>query len=213
MAYTIAQTSIISVIYRSLADGQENLLTLHYRLQPDEGVMDDPDGEEVLGQISTQLSSPLSVDEDYTSVLSSDIAKTTRIQQVIYPQRFVKVVYALDFDGVGTAPAPMMPPNAAHVITLRGDIATPHARGNKHIGGVPKEWTEDGFATGAALAAYATLADQLKGSFSITTAVGNFNVYPVIYNRANPTISIAVTNYTLGETTRVERRRTVGLGS
>lgn len=212
MAYTVAANAFIQLTYRGLHWGQVVMNTFIYRLDPIGIVIDGPDGAAAMAEIKAQLEAPLNMDDDYIAAVSSDMTEIVKDLQWISPTRYLKQTYTVGITGTGEAPAVSMPPNVSHVFTLRGDIAVPVRVGTKHIPAVPIEWVDEGKPTGAAQAIYATLAAQAKNDFPITVGGDSFNVLPYVFNRDEPLTSVLVTAWRLGETTRVERRRTVGLG-
>lgn len=147
----------------------------------------------------------------YLDVMSDEFSLNRIDLQVIYPTRYVKVSFA-DGSGPGTVVQNAEPPNVAHAILLRTDLAGRDQRATKHIGGVPSTFTNNGRMTAAAIAAYEILADQLVQRYTVA-GTGDTLWWPIIYHRDNPGATDYITSRTLQNTTRVERRRTVGLGS
>lgn len=211
MAFSISENSIVSLNFDSRHFGQQLLLTTHwsvFSISPGSTV----DFNEFIDAWTTVNDTAGELGDQYASSLSEDVIGLNYIYQLIHPVRFVRFISASAFDG-GQVAEPSLPPNASHIITLRADSAGPAFRGNKHIGGVPASWSENGLPTMVALTQYANLAAELEAVQEVVVGADTVQMQPIIFDRGDPPSSPFVTNFILGQTTRVERRRTVGLGS
>jgi len=208
MSLEVSENSIVAMIVRYTHDGQENLNTFHYKVRTLGGV----------GLSVTEVNSGVEycwtviggLKERFQDCLSVDIVDCEVWSQVIALQRFPKKLAVGAFSGTvaGTA----LPSNLSHALTLRGEFAGPRYRGTKHIGGQASSFSSQSLLTPAGLGALMTLGDGLVMDQD-GDAGGDTTFYPVIYNRADPGASIAIKDYLVGSTTRVQRRRTVGLGT
>lgn len=208
---TVNTGDIFSIIYRGILFGQETLLTLHYSVALSGGSVDEPlfDFSDL---IQAQIDALGGLSAAYQQSCSRDLVDMNVYIQKIWPTRYIRKIYTPGA-GHGEVLEDSMPPNCSHVITLRGDAAGPTKRGNKHITAVPPSYTAEGVMTGAGAASYTTLAAAMKATISPAVIVGAADLTPIVYHRANPGVSVPITNHILGQTTRTERRRTVGLGS
>lgn len=199
------------LIYDYIYAGQHTLFTLHYKLDSLSGTAPtlaafiaafraEIDG---LGDISQQLAACY-VDEASNGLLSF---------QKIWPARYLKSSSAAGYpDGTNDGYAAVMPPNVAMALTLRADFAGPHFRGTKHLGCMGDNFITDGFISAAGQTAQAALGNVLITTVSFVASGTTCSLSPVILNRAGPSTSPTITNYIRGTTSRVQRRRTVGLG-
>lgn len=208
MPASISNQSIFALTCRFTNDGQENLNTFHYRWTNTGGT-----GyllNEIVDPFITYwdgLGSPKALIYD---CLPTSITNVSWFLQCVALQRTPK--QEITSDGAGTVTGTKMPPNVAHTITLRGIFSGPHFRGTKHIGGVPTSFTSGGMLTPTGREAYDALAAGMADvmTFGLTDDQ-TFN--PVIFRRSSPAMSAEVDDYIIGDTTRVMRRRTVGLGT
>jgi len=208
----LTENTIVSVNIDGRLDGQQILFTSHWRLRSDAW----PGDPEMIATFDAMHNLFDAVDNlfaAYGGCLSEDVTNINSKFQAIHPIRYVYQTYSFQ-GGVGLEAEPALPPNVAHVITVRADDTGPGNRGNKHIGGVPTTFSEAGLVTAGGLVAYSGLGSWLQTVQGIEVGpFTNIELEPVIYHRAAPSLSPKITSHVIGTTTRVERRRTVGLGS
>ena len=207
----ITDGAILSLAVDARLDGQQVLLTTHWKmdaLSPAVSV----DMEDAIDAIHTEMEVVGNLVNVLPDVYSEDVISIQYIYQWIHPTRYIRFIKT-GADTEGNIASPALPPNVAHVITIRDDIAGPSHRGNKHIGGVPTTYSEAGFATPVGVAAYDILGEAMTNVVPVTLGADTWNMLPLIFHRTTPAASVQATNHITGATTRIVRRRTVGLGS
>jgi hypothetical protein len=108
----------------------------------------------------------------------------------------------------GTLAGVNLPPNVALVLTKNTDVAARWGQGSMHIPGITVAASAGGVATPAALAAMGLLGTEVRA----VRAVGLSVFEPVLWNSVIPARATRI-NQTVAQTTsRVMRRRTVGVG-
>jgi len=208
----LVEGTVIQINIDGRHDAQQLLLTTTWAIISD-AWPGDPDMDETFDAIHSFMDGIDNLFAAYAGCLSEDVTSLKTTFQAIYPTRYSYRTYSFQA-GAGEVAEPSFPPNVAHAVTLRADDAGPGNRGTKHIGGVPLTFSEAGLVTTAGLTALSGLAEmlKLKQGFEVG-AFNNFELQPLIAHRANISLSPYATSYTIGSATRVERRRTVGLGS
>lgn len=211
MAILLHDDDIISLSFDALHDGQQLLLTTHWRVAnstPSVGL----DWDEVQTAWVTYLDALGNLGDQVTGSYSEDVTDINYVFQRIYPTRNIKFKTVAAHD-VGQVVEPSFPPNVAHAVVIRADVAGPHNKGVKHIGGVPLTYSEAGLITATGLAQLSNLGDALRTVPTLTVTAATFDLIPLIFNRAAPLTSVVAEHYAVGSATRTMRRRTVGLGS
>ena len=200
--------SIVSQEARGQMNGQLIMLTLHWRIETNYGAPWD--------QIPT-FNAWQTINEAFGGITGVYAASTsTALTGIFWPFQVIKPVRYLSFlyttvNDHGTVGGAAMPPNVAHGLTMRSDLAGKKNRGTKHIGAVPASFTLNGLLTAAGRAALNGLRDVLQSPIDI---FGDASVIatPVVFQRRNYAASQVITGGDPQPTTRVQRRRTVGLG-
>jgi|SRR6476620_11006904 len=209
---TVPEGAIVSYIFDGRLDNQQFLLTSHWKLFFVTFAAPDPDYGALANAAFAVWDTLGDFNARYLDCLSHDASVADVIFQVISPTRLVRKVFHPG-DGEGHVIEDALPPNVSHVITLQTDIAVPRVVGNKHIGAVPVTGTLGGEITDPQKTLMNTLAGSLISDCDFTIAGNDYSLQPVMLNKTTPADSKRVfTGYTQ-TTTRVERRRTVGLGS
>lgn len=206
MPYSIQPGDIIEVRLNMRLYGQRMLNVLHWRNGEDEV----PDAQTALQDtLDDMFDNPGgSVLDAYVAGLSADLTLLYADAQVIYPLRRAYERKVLDVQCSGDTPA--LPPNVSASITKRstfagagseGRIAIPGMMPQNQAGG---EWTLDGIG----------VLNDIAAQWIAPLTLGTFTgaARPIIYHRTNPNISVTWETLTIQPTTRVQRRRTVGLG-
>lgn len=194
--------SIIQVIIETNLNTQRLLNVLHYQVDS-VGALD---YNVALNALLGTLQSPGDVVETLSNCQSED-AQIRRISaQPVYPARLAIISGVLAIDGGVAQPA--LPQNTSLVVTKRSDLATRYGTGSIHIPGIPTTFVSNGFITGAANAAMVLFADAA----SAPKLAGGNTYTPVLWNLATPGRVTVWDRYVIQETSRVMRRRTVGVG-
>lgn len=210
MAIPVNDGDIISMIGSCFIDGQLDLLTTHYRASVVSGPVD-------FGDVTAawiELLDPAGLNDLWAHLSNCYTTDATDIRwdiQVVWPNRYRKSTFLPRADA-GTEGLPTCPPNVAHCITLRADAAGRGQRCSKHIGAVSIDWTDGGLVAGGGPTRYDLLGQSLINTYDVF-GDGSTVMTPIIYHRAAPIDSPVVTHFSLMNTTRILRRRTVGLGA
>lgn len=132
--------------------------------------------------------------------------ETLRIQ-TYQPVRLAYVAFDVNSPGNNDDAASVANDSAA--ITMRTELAGRRFRGTKHIGPAPDAASVAGLLTAAYVEDLNEFATALL--VEIAPAANAMRLVPVVYHKATNT-SDDLTSFTIGRQSRVQRRRTVGLG-
>lgn len=208
----LVENSIITLNFDGILDGQQVLLTTAWRLEFVTLSAPDPNMAGLFDAWHGVIDALANLNAAYLDSLSHDMTVPYQFFQAIWPTRYVRRRYTPG-DGEGHVIEDALPPNVAHVITLQTDVAVPRRVSNKHIGGVPSDGTLEGYITAPQKARLDNLRDWLITPTDVTYGGNDYRLNPVMLKWDSPNNSKRIyTGYTQ-TTTRVERRRTVGLGS
>lgn len=211
MAATLQNGDLISVILESRANAQQLLLTTCWKLEFSGGATD-PDMDDAFTALDTAFRVAVTgLYATYVGCLNVTTDFNYVWIQKIYPTRHVRIPFP--GTGPGTNVETELPQNVAAVVTLQNDDAGRQNVSNKHIGGIPNTFEENGLITVAGKAALDGLGAALTEPVTVTVGVFDYTFTPTIYHRQNPIISPVVNRYYTQSTSRVMRRRTVGQGS
>lgn len=212
MADNLHIGDIISVNVDSRLNGQQLLLTTNWMI--DDIVASDPVPYFTgMADFATALDVPGALFAQLAGVYSNEVLQIRAYLQRIAPTRNVRVEVTPTLTE-GQIDSPSLPSNVAVVITCRTDDAGRNQISNKHIGGVPNSFVADSFVNPSiGLPAYNELKTALVTGLSFETTLNTIHVSPVILRKSNVLLSPIITNGIVQRTSRVERRRTVGLGS
>jgi len=203
----LLNNDIVLITWRGACFGQQILLTHHYKILGDynaaTSIAQDLDN-------ITQNIHPLGANDVTTPYLACLPPQYGLIE--IRAQRIKATRSAYRAEGnafPGTHASPATVANDAACVTLRTDLAGRSQVSNKHIGPIPDAVSAAGVLTPAYKVLLASLGSKLVTAFA---PVGSGSVVtPVVYNRVLNTSDV-LNNYIVGEQSRVQRRRTVGLG-
>ena len=143
---------------------------------------------------------------EYLALLNNDYTLITIKAQVIKPVRLAYVSKEVARPGTGGAGTVA---NDSACLTLRTANAGRDQVSNKHIGPVPDGVSVAGRLDVAYKADVAVLGDKMIASVQ-PVALGPIYT-PVVYHRF-PDTTDAVAGFIVGDQSRVQRRRTVGVG-
>jgi len=131
------------------------------------------------------------------------------VYQWIHPLRYGRQEI-VNVNATGGVAFPALPPNEGFSITKRGLQAGRRFIGSTHVYGLPVRDQTLGQLNAFELDERANLADKIQTT--ITLAGGGPIFTPVIFSKSAPTTSPEIVGTVVQQTTRTERRRTVGLG-
>jgi hypothetical protein len=214
--YAISAQSVCSVTMKSDLFNQQVMNVFHYMLDLPGGTL--ADGGSFLDSFNARLVAA-GFNDSYTDCLPAQCVTITQDLQWINPDRFVKKTY--DVNPAGSFGNTTIS-NIAGILMLRGDIAGKSSIGVKHLPGLGGTNVVDGkisAAYKAQLTAFGTLAlaPVTVGARTMTPIIFGLP-FPAYVNKkgkaipAKPLTKRFVTQFTVEDTSRVMRRRTVGLG-
>lgn len=196
----------VLVTFKGRSYGQRILLTLWY-----ECIRAAPGGESL--NLSMQKLRSLikaggafDIETPYMKVLGNDYTLLEIKTQVIAPTRAIYFTQAITNVGNG---GDQSVANDSAALTLRCDLAGRKFVGTKHIGPVPDGASVSGLLTVGYKADLSNLGDALV--LPLTPLAPDAQYRPILFHRADLTSS-PVTSFAIGDQSRVQRRRTVGLG-
>lgn len=209
MAYAVPNSHIVQAVLSGRYHGQQWMNVVHFApVAPPAGEI--ADGEANLDEIYAILDIADAGWTHLREAYTDNELKMDYIQlQYIYPTRFAYKRYdALVTEGnqvvVGA------PPNVSGVITWQADTTGRDSRGSMHVLGIPASLLADGLIDDTIREPMAEEAAFLIEPFTPPTFNQEYEM--ILFHRAAPALSKTVTHFTVQRTSRVERRRTVGLG-
>lgn len=206
----LEQGQIIALTCQYTVYGQRNLLTHHYFVNRTGG-FGDVSLSDAFSDWATWSSTFGGLENVIVDVFGQDVSMNFAQFQIIYPTRYA-YVRGVGFTGTGSVVGGTLPQNVAAVITLRSDLSGRNQISNKHIGGVPATFTENGEVTTDAIEDYQLVQAALLSTVNVGDAPDTFALIPVIYHKGGLTTSDTLVTGSVQNTIRVMRRRTVGLG-
>lgn len=199
---------IIETQVRGRCFGQRIILTEHFRV-----LGSFPEGNSVatdLKQISTDFlaGEARAFIPVYLAALPPQyIAEEVRAQR-IWPERAAYQSTVLT-DLVGTNANAATVANDAAAVTMRTQLSGRRFLGTKKIGPVPDAVSSAGLIIDAYILLLAAIATKMQGSW-VPPASGSL-LQPVIWHRDIFTFT-EIRGFAIGKSSRVNRRRTVGIG-
>lgn len=210
MPYQVPNDSIVQAILRGRQANQECMNVLHYR-PADPPAGDIADGLGNLEEIRAILDINPGGWSDLLSQCCQEDFTIDYVQlQYIWPTRMSYYRVAAEVLA-GIRVGPPAPPNVQASVTFQGDAVGRHNRGAMRIPGLLAEDVTEGRISASLAADLNTLGDFLLTPFTPPTSALEYEL--VIFQRLAPGASLPVTHKTVQTTSRVERRRTVGLGT
>lgn len=198
----------VMISWRGFCFGQRIILTHLYDLA--EAV---PVPSEYPQEMQTLITlvSPATADsigQAYLACLPASYRLTEIRAQRIHQTRNAYVARAFNAPGTHNAAASVA--NDAACLTFRTLLAGRREVANKHIGPVPDAASASGLLTQAYKDLLEALGDAMLQTL-VVEDVGHTWV-PCIYHRENPGALSEIEGFVIGDQSRVQRRRTVGLG-
>lgn len=205
MSREVSTDAIAEVVFRGMLHGQVVMSLFHYRLN---NAIVNSDGTALATALNGFLNNATRLLGDYASACSNELEITDVTVQWVYPtryslQRFTPVVTN------GGNVDPSLPSNVAIALLKRTFLTGPRQRGVTHMPAVPVSNVVGSVLVAGALASYQLVCDDMDDVY-ITTGGETFE--PLIYNKTFPVTSPQIQSVTVEETTRIMRRRSVGVG-
>jgi len=204
MAVAIGQ--LIKVNWFGRCFGQRIILTTGY------------EKTEVLGALTTEEEMNGVIDDlivggavdlltDYMACLPASYSLEEVRAQVVKLTRETAVQRVIVTPGTHASPATVA--NDSACITLKGEFAGARFRSNKHIGPIPDAASAAGLLT----AAFITKLNALGAALISNVVLGGGQKYvPAVWGPEVVPTAHRLTQWSTGLQSRVQRRRTVGLG-
>lgn len=169
-----------------------------------------PDIDIFMSAVNTTLVGVGKLFDTWTAYVNNALVNIKTRVQVIYPVRYAyKEFVNTTTTGAGLGlPAP---PNVSCVFTRRGVDAGRGNVGTTHLPGINLNDISNGRVTAGAQTNIGTIAAQAIAT--VASGIAGVNLIPILYKRSAPGSSVPPKTYIVQTTTRIERRRTVGLGA
>jgi hypothetical protein len=203
--YPISPNDVCEVTITAVLANQIVFWTHHYKYI-DATVI--ADGNAELGLLTTALRTTSAVYTKLKGLQTSDVAYQEMRTQIVFPARRPYHSFDLRPDA-GTKAPPTAPPNVACFINKQSSIVGRGRHGGWHICGVDLASISAGIMDPAYIA-LANVAAGLWNTDVLTTSGSHW--HPVIFNPRNPTPQADIFGTFTERTSRIERRRTVGVG-
>nr|CRY97182.1 hypothetical protein [uncultured prokaryote] len=192
-------------------DGQQTLTSFHWRI---EAITDTTvDLGDLYSGVVNLLTDTDALLPLYLNACSFELEDVRVITQVIFPIRYLQVSNRVTDNEAGHAESDAFPPNVSGVFTLRGDYASRDNISTKHMPAVPLTAIALGIVNETQQSLYSAIAMYAKSQLLVEVGTNSITLVPIILKVANYLDSAVITNYQVPYTSRVMRRRTVGLGS
>lgn len=218
MAYAINGNAVCQATFKSKVFGQTCINTFHWRLDLGGGTL--TNGALFLDDFFDELNTPGGFNAKLSAAYGQAVLAVEVDLQWIDPDRFRANNYVVIGGGLGAWLATTA--NTAATLELRGDIADKRGRGIKHIPGIGGTAIAQGLIAAPTVVALQELG--LAASFDVL--VGARIMSPIVFGRARagytkpdgtvvpplPKAYRPVTSFAVPLTSRVMRRRTVGVG-
>jgi len=217
VAYAIPSNAIMQGTFRGQLFNQTVMNIFHWRWE--QGATPIADGNAFYTAFHSELVAA-GLPALYAAMLPPEVISIKLDLQWISPLRYRKVTF--DSTSPGNAGFDTTVTNLQSALQFNGDRSGPRYTGVKKIPGLGGTAVDEGLLTPDVTGPLHDFAEQYKLGVGITAGF----MRAVVYGRARaaytdckgvehpalPEQSIPITGYSIGETARVIRRRTVGLG-
>lgn len=204
MAYVINNGAVLQLIINYQYCGQTCLNVTNWKMS---GAPSGVDGRTTLTNFLGAVNNLGGMQPHLAAALVDSVSFRDVSAQWIAPTRYAYITQPPSA-AAGLLANDGLPPNVALALERANDDAGKINRGDLHIGGISTLHVADGLSTGqAALDFDSFLSD-------IVTPVTLFDLVftPVTNHRADPTLGKTLLYSRIQDTSRILRRRTVGLG-
>lgn len=206
MAYPIVNDSVVEITFEGRHQQQQTMSLFHYRVSGTTGVTD---GEELIRNFITELRGADELFAIYSTILSTELRDLNVYGQLVYPVRYR---YTSDGapDVTGDTPGGAFPPNVQAAITRAAEKAGRKYISHLSLPALPLDSITDGKITNVFKANMEALCEVIP---KVYVMPGGVEFTPVIWHRTSTPNDDPITFAFPQDTSRVMRRRTVGLGS
>ena len=198
----------IRIQFRGRCFGQQIIMDLSYVVTV--GAPAQPTDTTLLDLLDAVQAAPTNIRANYLACLPPEYTLDEIRAQVVFPNRSAYVSYFPAAGTVGTNANSATVSNDAAAITRRTAIAGRNQTSTLKIGPAPDAVSVAGRLTDA----YRTILATLAGStlVLVTGPVSTAQMVPVILNKDGVAAGRLLRSYRVGIYSRVNRRRTVGIG-
>jgi len=209
MPYEVPSGARLLITFEGIHMGQQVMTTTCWRVTSFGPV---PDGSAMLEAVYTAITAAGKLYPTWRDCLSEEVTGIKMKLQWVQPVRYAHRQFDVT-PNTGDVVGVSMPSNVAAVITRRTDGVGPGQFGNLHMPGVPRTFISDGYLTTDATLVYAAFAVEAITGFSATAGADTADFKPEPYSQTAPLVENPYTTYAIQDTSRVERRRSIRLGS
>lgn len=211
MARPVQGGAILEVANLGEENGQRIMNVWHYKF--DGATTPTADGDALVNVLSGILQGGGA--DGLLDLLKAQTNEIVTWQSVRYqwitPIRYSPTVVTAD-NGPGEVADPPLPQNVSGVATLHSMFAGPGGSGRKHFGGLSTTDEGGGEMMNQFLVNTSPILELMMEVVDTGAVQVGSSLVPVIFNRVTPANSIQWTGYTIQDTSRVMRRRTVRVG-
>lgn len=204
--YSVAGKATLQIVFRGFLDGQEVITTMSYNRR---AATPHADGGALLTNYLNKVIEAGEVFGKYIAAISSGVTDIGVFGQWTDPTRYA-YKYANNAVTAGAIAGACMPSNVAACVTRRGDLAVRSNISNLHLPGLPVAAVTDSIISPAHMVLLLDFANQ---SLAPLIEDDGDIADPVAYHRAEPDVSAVLVDAYAHNISRVQRRRTVGVGS
>lgn len=202
---TVTNGAVLECVIHSRLNGQRQMTVLHYRLSNVTAPINQYDALETVDDRFALADGPY----DAIAAASGNDCEFQPVQlQWIYPTRYAYRRFA-SMPLIGQYVTACFPSNVSATILKKGEEAGRHSVGAVHLPNIPIETVAEGFFVAPYTTALDALAVALKTPYTLATTG---TLTPIIANKASLGGSKDVFTTVVQLDSRVQRRRSVGLG-
>jgi len=207
MAIPLSVGDVVEVTFEGRLAGQQVMVLSHYRVREGEHA---DFADWFTNTFSAFLQAPAGLYAEFVDNISTDVTNIRIYGQIIHPQRR-RYIQVVPTEPAGLIISPALPPNDAAAIVKQGELARRDNIGVMHVPGIPVINVEAGLLTPGYQADLQEMADAMSVVYNPGGAEPILD--PVLFRRDDPSSGAVIVSAYVGETSRVIRRRTVGLGA
>lgn len=206
MPTPVSAGSIISYTIRGVLNNQEVMSVFHYKMIGAAA----PDITLLMDGVNAVLGAAGSLYARWIDYVNNALVSVKTRIQVIYPVRYAYFEYTQALT-VGQGAGLAAPQNVSAAITRRGVDAGRGNIGTIHMPGVNANDIGSGNIVGGAIAKLTLIGSE--SNVTRASGVAGVDILPILYKRSAPGASVPPVSFIVQSSSRVERRRTVGLGA
>lgn len=206
MPYPVSLSSILQISAIHTNSGQLCISLFHYKYTTGSPI---PDGQAAAVDALNKIRVAGKLVDKYKDCLPDSVNDLVWWAQWVAPTRFRRTTLAIAADA-GLVASPTMPSNVSAAITKFAEEASRKGLGTVHMPSVPQSFVNESVLALPGGLAYGALADRIRESITLT---GGQILDAVLFHKPDHVMSPKIVATAVQNTTRVARRRTVGLGA